>query len=44
MHAAGAAFMAKRAGATIVKSNGGHAINVSRPEAVASIINSAANA
>ncbi len=37
-------FMAKRAGATIVESKGSHAIYVSRPEAVASIIKSAANA
>lgn len=37
-------FMAKRAGATIVESKGSHAIYVSRPEAVASIIMSAANA
>ena len=35
-------FMAKRAGATIVESKGSHAIYVSRPEAVASIIKSAA--
>jgi pimeloyl-ACP methyl ester carboxylesterase len=37
-------FMAKRAVATIVESKGSHAIYVSRPEAVASIIKSAANA
>jgi len=35
-------FMAKRAGATIVESKGSHAIYVSKPEAVASIIRSAA--
>lgn len=37
-------MMAKRAGATIVESQGSHAIYVSRPEAVASIIKSAARA
>jgi pimeloyl-ACP methyl ester carboxylesterase len=35
-------FMAKRAGATVVESKGSHAIYVSKPEAVASIIKSAA--
>ena len=35
-------MMAKRAGATIVESKGSHAIYVSRPETVASIIKSAA--
>ncbi len=35
-------FMAKRAGATVVESKGSHAVYVSRPEAVASIIKSAA--
>jgi pimeloyl-ACP methyl ester carboxylesterase len=38
------AMMAKRAGATVVESKGSHAIYVSRPEAVASIIKSAARA
>jgi pimeloyl-ACP methyl ester carboxylesterase len=37
-------FMAKRAGATVVESKGSHAIYVSKPEVVASIIKSAANA
>ena len=37
-------MMAKRAGATIVESKGSHAIYVSRPETVASIIKSAARA
>jgi pimeloyl-ACP methyl ester carboxylesterase len=37
-------MMAKRAGATIVESKGSHAIYVSRPDAVASIIKSAARA
>jgi pimeloyl-ACP methyl ester carboxylesterase len=37
-------FMAKRAGATVVESKGSHAIYVSRPEAVASVIKSAARA
>jgi pimeloyl-ACP methyl ester carboxylesterase len=37
-------MMAKRAGATIVESKGSHAVFVSRPEAVASIIKSAARA
>ena len=37
-------FMAKRAGATVVESNGSHAIYVSKPEVVAAIIKSAANA
>jgi pimeloyl-ACP methyl ester carboxylesterase len=37
-------FMAKRAGATVVESKGSHAIYVSKPEAVASIIRSAARA
>jgi len=37
-------MMARRAGATIVESEGSHAIYVSRPEAVASIIKSAAQA
>jgi pimeloyl-ACP methyl ester carboxylesterase len=37
-------FMAKRAGATVVESMGSHAIYVSKPEVVASIIKSAANA
>jgi pimeloyl-ACP methyl ester carboxylesterase len=37
-------FMAKRAGATVVESKGSHAVYVSRPEAVASIIKSAARA
>jgi pimeloyl-ACP methyl ester carboxylesterase len=35
-------FMAKRAGATVVESKGSHAIYVSKPEVVASIIKSAA--
>ncbi|TYL96064.1 alpha/beta hydrolase [Bradyrhizobium rifense] len=35
-------FMAKRAGATVVESKGSHAVYVSRPEAVASVIKSAA--
>ena len=35
-------MMAKRAGATVVESKGSHAVYVSRPEAVASIIKSAA--
>ena len=34
--------MAKRAGATVVESKGSHAVYVSRPEAVAAIIKSAA--
>jgi hypothetical protein len=38
------AMMAKRAGATVVESKGSQAIYVSRPEAVASIIKSAARA
>jgi pimeloyl-ACP methyl ester carboxylesterase len=38
------AMMAKRAGATVVESKGSHAIYVSRPEAVASIIKRAARA
>jgi pimeloyl-ACP methyl ester carboxylesterase len=37
-------FMAKRAGATVVESKGSHAIYVSKPEVVASIIKSAASA
>jgi pimeloyl-ACP methyl ester carboxylesterase len=37
-------MMAKRAGATVVESKGSHAVYVSRPEAVASIIKSAARA
>jgi pimeloyl-ACP methyl ester carboxylesterase len=37
-------FMAKRAGATVVESKGSHAIYVSKPEVVASIIKSAATA
>ena len=37
-------LMAKRAGATVVESKGSHAIYVSKPEAVASIIKSAARA
>lgn len=37
-------FMAKRAGATVVESKGSHAIYVSKPEVVASIIKTAANA
>jgi pimeloyl-ACP methyl ester carboxylesterase len=37
-------MMAKRAGATVVESKGSHAVYVSRPEAVASIITSAARA
>ncbi len=37
-------MMAKRAGATIVESRGSHAVYVSRPEAVASIIKNAARA
>ena len=37
-------FMAKRAGATVVESKGSHAIYVSKPEIVASIIKSAARA
>ena len=35
-------MMAKRAGSTIVESKGSHAVYVSKPEAVASIIKSAA--
>jgi len=37
-------MMAKRAGATVVESKGSHAVYVSRPQAVASIIESAASA
>ena len=37
-------FMSKRAGATVVESAGSHAIYVSRPEDVASIIEKAAQA
>lgn len=37
-------MMAKRAGATIVESRGSHAVYVSRPEAVASLIKNAARA
>ena len=37
-------FMAKRAGATVVESKGSHAIYVSKPEVVVSIIKSAAGA
>ena len=37
-------FMAKRAGATVVESKGSHAIYVSKPEVVASVIKTAANA
>jgi pimeloyl-ACP methyl ester carboxylesterase len=37
-------FMARRAGATVVESKGSHAIYVSKPEIVASIIKSAATA
>ena len=35
-------FMAKRAGATVVESKGSHAVYVSKPDVVASIIKSAA--
>jgi len=35
-------FMSKRAGSTVVESSGSHAIYVSRPESVASIIKKAA--
>jgi pimeloyl-ACP methyl ester carboxylesterase len=37
-------MMARRAGATVVESKGSHAVYVSRPDAVASIIKSAARA
>jgi pimeloyl-ACP methyl ester carboxylesterase len=37
-------FMSERAGATVTESAGSHAIYVSRPEAVASIIKRAAQA
>jgi pimeloyl-ACP methyl ester carboxylesterase len=37
-------FMSKRAGSTVVESSGSHAIYVSRPESVASIIKKAASA
>jgi pimeloyl-ACP methyl ester carboxylesterase len=37
-------FMSKRAGATVVESGGSHAIYVSKPDSVASIIKSAAEA
>ncbi|MGP0093133.1 MAG: alpha/beta hydrolase [Xanthobacteraceae bacterium] len=37
-------FMSKRAGATVVESKGSHAVYVSKPDAVASIIKSAARA
>jgi len=35
-------FMPKRAGATVVEAKGSHAIYVSRPEAVAALIETAA--
>jgi hypothetical protein len=37
-------FMAQRAGATVVESKGSHAVYVSNPDVVASIIKSAARA
>jgi predicted RNA binding protein YcfA (HicA-like mRNA interferase family) len=37
-------FMSKRAGATVVEAKGSHAIYVSKPEAVATLIRKAAQA
>ena len=37
-------FMSKRAGATVVEVKGSHAVYVSKPEAVASLIDNAAKA
>ena len=37
-------FMAKRAGSTVVEEDGSHAIYISKPEAVAALVASAASA
>ena len=37
-------FMSKRAGSTVVEEKGSHAVYVSKPEAVAALIEKAANA
>ena len=37
-------LMAKRAGATVVESNGSHVVQLSQPDAVAALIKSAAQA
>jgi hypothetical protein len=37
-------FMSERAGATVVEASGSHAIYVSKPDAVAALVEQAANA